>query len=294
MRTVTVEEHCLTPGLRAVLGSQIHPYYPVHRWPPTLEARLADIGEGRIAEMDASGIDVQVLSTAQPGLEHITADRAIPVARAFNERIAEAIAAHPGRFAGFAALLLLPGLSNGDMSLLLLARNTFPPWFLGIIGGAGALTAMVPSAIQILTAATLFIKNFCRPLFAPSLTDPQVATRAKAMVLVITVLALFFAIYSSSSLVSLLLLGYAGVTQFFPGVVLGLYSKRATRIGVFAGLVAGVAIVAALMLTKRDPYMGLNAGFIGLSANFAIVGLVSLLTPATSMQLDPLLLKSIQ
>ena len=104
VRTVTVEEHCLTPELRAELGAQVHPYYPVHRWPPALEARLADIGEGRIAEMDESGIDVQVLSTAQPGLEHITADRAIPVARAFNEGIAEAIAAHPGRFAGFAAL----------------------------------------------------------------------------------------------------------------------------------------------------------------------------------------------
>jgi predicted TIM-barrel fold metal-dependent hydrolase len=104
VRTVTVEEHCLTPELRAVLGEQIHPYYPVHRWPPPLEARLADIGEGRIAEMDASGIEVQVLSTAQPGLEHIAADRAAPVARAFNERIAEAISAHPDRFAGFAAL----------------------------------------------------------------------------------------------------------------------------------------------------------------------------------------------
>jgi uncharacterized protein len=104
MRTVTVEEHCLTPELRAVLGAQIHPYYPAHRWPPALEARLADIGAGRIAEMDAGGIDVQVLSTAQPGLEHIEADRAVPVARAFNDRIAEAIKAHPDRFAGFAAL----------------------------------------------------------------------------------------------------------------------------------------------------------------------------------------------
>jgi len=35
--------------------------------------------------------------------------------------------------------------------------------------------------------------------------------------------------------VALLMLGYAGVTQLFPGVVLGLFSKRVTASGVFAG-----------------------------------------------------------
>jgi len=80
VRTITLEEHCLTPELREVLGAQIHPYYPVHRWPPALEAKLSDIGAGRIAEMDAAGIDMQVLSTAQPGLEHIEAARAVAVA----------------------------------------------------------------------------------------------------------------------------------------------------------------------------------------------------------------------
>ncbi len=104
MRTIALEEHCLTPELRELLGPQIHPYYAVHRWPPALEQRLLDIGEGRIAEMDAQGIDVQVLSMVQPGLEHSPADKAVPVARAFNDRVAEAVAAHPDRFAAFAAL----------------------------------------------------------------------------------------------------------------------------------------------------------------------------------------------
>lgn len=104
MRTIALEEHCLTPELREVLGAQIHPYYPVHRWPPALEARLMDLGEGRLAEMDAQGIDMQVLSMVQPGLEHTDAARAVPVARAFNDRVAEAVAAHPDRFAAFAAL----------------------------------------------------------------------------------------------------------------------------------------------------------------------------------------------
>ncbi|TLZ52527.1 MAG: sodium:solute symporter family protein, partial [Gammaproteobacteria bacterium] len=77
-------------------------------------------------------------------------------------------------FAGCATVLLVPGLANGDLALLTVVRRSFPPWFLGVVGGAGALTAMVPAAILILTAATLFAKNLYRPLFAPAMTDDQV------------------------------------------------------------------------------------------------------------------------
>jgi SSS family solute:Na+ symporter len=185
-------------------------------------------------------------------------------------------------FVGYAAILVVPGLKNGDLSLLTVVRKTFPAWFLGLVGGAGALTAMVPAAIQILAAATLFAKNLYRPMFAPQTTDAQVARLAKIMVLVITAVALYFAIYSSTTLVALLLLGYAGVTQFFPGVVLGLYSRRVTTTGVFTGLVAGVGTVAWLMLTKRDPFHGLNAGFCSLCLNFAVTIAVSLLWPASA------------
>ena len=180
---------------------------------------------------------------------------------------------------GFSALLVLPKLSNGDLSLLAIVRQTFPAWFLGIIGGAGALTAMVPAAIQILTAATLFAKNLCRPILAPSMTDPEVAKLAKLMVLVLTSAALYLAIQTSVSLVSLLLLGYAGVAQLFPGVALGLFSRRVTTSGVFAGMVTGIVVAALLMLTGHDPYRGLSAGFIALCFNFAVTGLVSVLTP---------------
>ena len=182
-------------------------------------------------------------------------------------------------FVGFACILIIPGLSNGDMSLLTIVRKTYPAWFLGVIGGAGAITAMVPAAILILTAATLFAKNCFRPIFAPSMTDDQVVRMAKFLVLVISAITLYFAIYSSTTLVNLLLLGYAGVTQFFPGVVYGLFWRRVTMAGVFTGMVVGVAIVAYLMLSKMDPFMGLNAGFVALFVNFVVTSLVSLLTP---------------
>ena len=107
-----------------------------------------------------------------------------------------------------------------------------------------------------------------------------------ATVIVVTAAALCSAIFSSTSLASLLLLGYAGVTQFFPGVVLGLYSKRVTMQGVFTGLVTGIAIITFLMITKRDPFFGLNAGFIALCVNFLITVAVSWLTGKHSRHSD--------
>jgi len=183
-------------------------------------------------------------------------------------------------FVGFACILVVPGLSNGDLSLLTVVRKTYPAWFLGVIGGAGAITAMVPAAILTLTTATLFAKNFYRPVFAPGMSDDQVARMAKVLVIVIAAITLYFAIFSSTTLVNLLLLGYSGVTQFFPGVVYGLYWRRATKVGVFIGMIAGVATVAYLTLSKMDPFMGLNAGFFALCVNLVLTTAISLLTRA--------------
>lgn len=183
---------------------------------------------------------------------------------------------------GLAALLIVPGLTNGDLSLLTLVRKTFPAWFLGVIGGAGALTAMVPAAVQVLTAATLFTKNVYRPLFAPDMPDQGVARVAKFVVLLMMAMAVTAAASSSISLVSLLLLGYAGVTQFFPGIAFGLYSNRVSRLSVIAGLLTGIGITTFLVFTKHDPFLGLNAGFIALCANFGVLITLRLLAISSS------------
>jgi solute:Na+ symporter, SSS family len=191
-------------------------------------------------------------------------------------------------FVGLSALLVLPGLADSNLALLTIVRKTFPAWFLGLIGGAGALTAMVPAAVQLLTGATLYAKNLYRPVFSPGMTDQGVAKLAKAMVLVLTLGALALAITTSITFVSLLLLGYAGVAQIFPGVAFGLYWRRANARGVFAGMASGIAVALVLMLTKHDPYFGLNAGFLALCCNLAVTVAVTLWSPAEQRGLEEL------
>ena len=66
--------------------------------------RLDDLGELRLQEMDAAGVDVQVLSHGAPSTQRLSGETAIRLAYEVNDRLAESIAKHPSRFAGFAAL----------------------------------------------------------------------------------------------------------------------------------------------------------------------------------------------
>src|SRR5262245_19914514 len=68
-----------------------------------LVERLGDIGERRIADMDASGIDVQILSLTSPGVQVFDAATATAIAADTNDQLAEAIRRYPTRFAGLAA-----------------------------------------------------------------------------------------------------------------------------------------------------------------------------------------------
>src|SRR3981189_4006330 len=71
---------------------------------PELRKRLDDLGPLRIREMDEAGIDVQVISHGAPSTQRLDAATAVPLARRANDRLHEAVRAHPDRFAGLAAL----------------------------------------------------------------------------------------------------------------------------------------------------------------------------------------------
>jgi len=66
--------------------------------------QLGDVGTNRLAEMDAAGIDMQVLSLQYPGTEQLEVAEAIAIARDENDFLSDVVKKHPTRFAGFAAL----------------------------------------------------------------------------------------------------------------------------------------------------------------------------------------------
>jgi hypothetical protein len=96
---------------------------------------LSDLGDNRIAEMDAAGIDMQILSLTSPGVEQLAAAEAAAFARETNDYLAEAIRSHPTRFGGFAAL----PTANPEAAVAELERTINDYGFTGDYGFKGAV-----------------------------------------------------------------------------------------------------------------------------------------------------------
>jgi 5-carboxyvanillate decarboxylase len=66
--------------------------------------RLQDLGPQRIADMDSTGIDMQVLMLTSPGVQVFDAATANSLAAASNDELAAAIRKYPTRYTGLAAV----------------------------------------------------------------------------------------------------------------------------------------------------------------------------------------------
>ncbi|MBN8871738.1 MAG: sodium:solute symporter [Rhodospirillales bacterium] len=198
-------------------------------------------------------------------------------------------------FVGFAAILKVPGLSGPDidLALLRLSLQHFDPWFIGVIGAAGVLTALVPGSMILMASATLLANNIYRA-FSPDAPDRAVTTVARGLVPVVALVAVWFTLEGGTTIVALLLMGYAFVTQLLPTLVASLLPHNpVTREGAFAGIGVGVATVAATTLTHTsfatlfptwpEGVRDLNIGIIALVLNLVALAVVSALTrrPAT-------------
>ncbi|MGW3470486.1 hypothetical protein ACWDKQ_18955 [Saccharopolyspora sp. NPDC000995] len=94
--------------------------------------------------------------------------------------------------------------------------------------------------------------------------------------------ALVFTFISPSTLVQLSVLSYQGLAQLLPVALISLLWKRMSTAGAASGLAAGVVVVAMLVITGNDPWLGINAGLLGLAVNILVNIVVTIAHPASS------------
>lgn len=193
-------------------------------------------------------------------------------------------------FIGFTALLQIPNLKGADTDLALfkIAKATFDPWFVGVIGAAGLLAALMPCSMLLLTASTILSKNIYKAI-KPNTTNEQLARLTRIFVPIVALISLFFTFYGGNTMIALLIMAYSFVLQLFPALFFSLWKKNpVTKLGASAGIIAGVATVAYVTIT--DMTMGtlfpnfpqfikdLDIGIVAITINTVVMLLVSVVT----------------
>lgn len=93
---IAIEEH--------YWDAELAKHFPSGENKSHVQDLLTEIGDVRLRAMDEAGIDIQVLSHGAPAAQKLPAEIAVDLTKRTNDRLAEACAKHPSRFAAFAAL----------------------------------------------------------------------------------------------------------------------------------------------------------------------------------------------
>ncbi|VTU16235.1 sodium:solute symporter family protein [Variovorax sp. PBL-E5] len=199
---------------------------------------------------------------------------------------------------GFAAILVVPGLEGAsvDLALFRISKLSFDPWFVGVIGGVGLLTAVVPGAMILLNASTMVGKNIYKEYFNPSAPDTRVERVAKITVPLYALVAVIALFKSGIEMVPLALLASNLLNQLFPSFIIGLFRRDAINgRAPIAGIAAGMMLIAYVMLgydgsvARALPFapdfiQSCNLGLLALLLNLAVFLAAMKLWPESSRQ----------
>ncbi|MBO8190543.1 amidohydrolase family protein [Streptomyces oryzae] len=105
MTLIAIEEHWMLPELTSALKAASQPDESLFfNERGDAGERLEDLGAGRIATMDAQGIDLAVLALTPPGTQALPPEEAVALSRLANDTATEAVSIHPTRFRSLSAL----------------------------------------------------------------------------------------------------------------------------------------------------------------------------------------------
>lgn len=183
---------------------------------------------------------------------------------------------------GFTSVLAYPGVTPADSILpYSLMQMDLPVVLIGLVC-AGTLAASMSSGDAIVHAAASvgvrdglskisFISEWLRKG-----TNERFLIRL--LVVLISLIAYYFAVFSKTDIVSLLLGAYGGIAQMFPLVFAMFYWPRANGKGAIAGLIGGLLATLFFLYNPEFKPLPMHEGIYGLVVNLALLVSVSLFT----------------
>lgn len=176
----------------------------------------------------------------------------------------------------FFSLVTTTKLKQADEAFMAVIVQNVPGWVVGVVAAGGALTCILVIAAVSLAIGGVFSKNLVGN-FSPQAKPSQVAVWTRIATGVTIIVSVALTLFWPNLMLGIINITFFGVTQFFPAMLAILFWKRATKWGVGAGLIVGIAAVILFNIVDFAPY-GVNKGIPSLILNFITLVVVSYAT----------------
>ncbi|MCU0968412.1 MAG: cation acetate symporter [Rubrivivax sp.] len=197
---------------------------------------------------------------------------------------------------------------GGDIIVLATPEIAGLPYVISGMVAAGGLAAALSTADGLLlTIANALSHDLYYKMINPNAPTARRVMISKVLLLVVALLAAYVASLKVADILFLVSAAFSlAAAGFFPALVLGIFWKRATKWGAVLGMIAGVSITFYYMATTQVWMRGLfgvtgpvadytwwgiqpiSAGIFGVPLGFAVIIIVSLLTPAPKREIQEL------
>ena len=197
---------------------------------------------------------------------------------------------------------------GGDIIVLATPAIGGLPFVISGMVAAGGLAAALSTADGLLlTIANALSHDLYYKMIDPNAPTARRVAISKALLLVVALLAALVASQKPADILFLVSAAFSfAAAAFFPALVLGIFWKRANKWGASLGMIAGLGITFYYMATTQPWLRGMfgvtspiadniwwgiqpiSAGLFGVPLGFAVIIIVSLLTPAPGKETQEL------
>ncbi|MES2979055.1 MAG: sodium:solute symporter family protein [Pseudomonadota bacterium] len=204
-------------------------------------------------------------------------------------------------------ILQLNELSIGGDIIVLAAPaiGGLPYVVSGLVAAGGLAAALSTADGLLLTIANALSHDLYYKMIDPNASTARRVTISKVLLLVVALAAAYVAAQKPADILFLVSAAFSfAAAAFFPALVLGIFWKRATGIAASLGMAAGLGVTFFYMITTQPWMRGIfgitspiqlwwdiqpiSAGVFGVPIGFAVIILVSLVTPAPSRKIQEL------
>ena len=175
----------------------------------------------------------------------------------------------------------------------------------GLVAAGGLAAALSTADGLLLTIANALSHDLYYKMIDPNASTARRVTISKMLLLIVALAAAYVAAQKPADILFLVSAAFSfAAAAFFPALVLGIFWKRATGIAASLGMVAGLGITFYYMVTTQPWMRGIfgvtspvelwcgilpiSAGVFGVPVGFAVIILLSLVTPAPSRKVQQL------